>query len=74
MISSSFADEAIGKLYAELGPLTFGRRIHSISVDPLVRSLIERAIVQRLRSKPVRSCHPNLATSSSIRGPQYQDR
>ena len=48
LVSSSFADEAIGKLYAELGPLSFGRRVHSINLEPLVRSLIERAIVQRL--------------------------
>jgi anti-sigma regulatory factor (Ser/Thr protein kinase) len=48
LVSSSFADEAIGKLYADLGPLTFGRRVHSINLEPLVRSLIERAIVQRL--------------------------
>lgn len=48
LVSSSFADEAIGKLYAELGPLTFGRRVHSVNLEPLVRSLIERAIIQRL--------------------------
>jgi hypothetical protein len=48
LVSSSYADEAIGKLYAELGPLTFGRRVHSVNLEPLVRSLIERAIIQRL--------------------------
>jgi hypothetical protein len=48
LISSSFADEAIGKLFAELGPLTFGSRVHNTNLEPLVGSLIERAIVQRM--------------------------
>jgi hypothetical protein len=48
LVSSSFADEAIGKLYADLGPLAFGSRIHNINMEPLVRSLVERAMVQRM--------------------------
>jgi len=32
LISSSFADEAIGKLFIELGPLEFGVRVRNISV------------------------------------------
>lgn len=51
LVSSSFADEAIGKLYAELGPLTFGSRVHNVNMEPLVRSLVERAIVQRMTQR-----------------------
>jgi hypothetical protein len=48
LVSSSFADEAIGKLYAELGPLTFGARVRCTNMEPLVKSLVETAIVQRM--------------------------
>ncbi|MFN2468550.1 MAG: STAS-like domain-containing protein [Gaiellaceae bacterium] len=48
LVSSSFADEAIGKLFLELGPLAFGSRLHNVNMEPLVRSLIERAILQRM--------------------------
>jgi len=47
VISSSFADEAIGKLFVELGPLSFSSRVRNIGVEPLVRGLIEKAILQR---------------------------
>jgi anti-sigma regulatory factor (Ser/Thr protein kinase) len=48
LISSSFADEAIGKLFVELGPLAFGERIANVNAEPLVRSLIDRAVMQRV--------------------------
>ena len=47
VISSSFADEAIGKLFVELGPLNFSARVRNIGIEPLVRGLIEKAILQR---------------------------
>lgn len=47
VISSSFADEAIGKLFVELGPLNFSARVRNIKIEPLVRGLIEKAILQR---------------------------
>jgi hypothetical protein len=47
-VSSSFADETIGKLYADLGPLAFGSRIHNINMERLIWSLVERAMVQRM--------------------------
>ena len=47
IISSSFADEAIGKLFVELGPINFSTRVKNIGLDPLVRGLIEKAILQR---------------------------
>lgn len=48
LVSSSYADEVFGKLFVELGPLTFMQRISLINVDPLVQNLIDRAIMQRM--------------------------
>jgi hypothetical protein len=47
LISSSFADEAVGRLFLEMGPTLFMTRVQHIHMDPLVRSLIDRAIIQR---------------------------
>lgn len=55
LVSSSFADEAIGKLHADLGPLTFGNRIQNVNMEPLVRSLVERAMVQRMAQSASRA-------------------
>lgn len=51
IISSSFADEVFGKLFAELGPVNFMRTIEFKGVNSTVQSLIDRAIVQRNRGK-----------------------
>jgi anti-sigma regulatory factor (Ser/Thr protein kinase) len=48
VISSSFADEALGKLFIELGPMEFSTRLRNVGAEPLVRSLIDRAIMQRV--------------------------
>ena len=48
VISSSFADEAIGKLFVALGPMTFGSRVGNAGTEPVVRSLIDRAVMQRV--------------------------
>ena len=48
LVSSSFADEALGKLFVELGPVAFGSRIVLVGAEPLVASLIDRAIMQRI--------------------------
>jgi anti-sigma regulatory factor (Ser/Thr protein kinase) len=48
LVSSSFADEVFGKLFLELGPVSFMGKIHLVNVDPLVRGLIDRAIFQRI--------------------------
>ena len=50
LISSSFADEVFGKLFSELGPLTFGQLCRFKSVDATVRGLMDRAITQRMRA------------------------
>lgn len=49
VISSSFADEVFGKLFAELGPMRFMQSIRLIGVSPTVQALIDRAITQRMQ-------------------------
>jgi hypothetical protein len=53
LIASSFADEFLGKLFIELGPLAFMSRVKLINLSPLVASLINKAISQRAQ-------HPHL--------------
>ena len=48
LVSSSFADELIGKLFASLGPLAFSARVRNIGMEAVVRGLVEKAIVQRV--------------------------
>ena len=47
LISSSFADELIGKLFVRLGPTDFMGAIVIQGASPINRSLIDRAILQR---------------------------
>ena len=49
IVSSSFADEAIGRLFRELGPIDFSQRIAHRGMEPTVRQLVDRAIIQRMR-------------------------
>lgn len=49
VISSSFADEVLGRLFVDLGPMTFANRIEIRNANPNIRGLIDRAIVQRTR-------------------------
>ncbi len=48
LVSSSFADELVGKLFASLGPLAFSARVRNISMEPTVRGLVDKAIMQRV--------------------------
>jgi anti-sigma regulatory factor (Ser/Thr protein kinase) len=48
LVTSSFADEAVGKLVAELGPTVFASRITHAGTEPAVRALFDRAVIQRL--------------------------
>jgi len=48
LVSSSFADELIGKLFAEFGPLEFMARFKLVNISPTVQQLIDRAISQRM--------------------------
>ena len=47
LVSSSYADELVGKLFVELGPLAFSARVRNLNMDSLVRGLVEKAIMQR---------------------------
>ncbi|TGP44901.1 DUF4325 domain-containing protein [bacterium M00.F.Ca.ET.228.01.1.1] len=49
VVSSSFADEVLGKLFAELGPMRFMQSVRLINVSPTVQALVDRAIVQRMQ-------------------------
>jgi len=48
LVSSSFADEVFGKLFLELGPLEFSTRLELRNIDPIVKLLVEKAIIQRM--------------------------
>jgi anti-sigma regulatory factor (Ser/Thr protein kinase) len=47
LVSSSFADELIGKLFVGLGPITFMQRVEIRNTNQLVTRLIDRAVMQR---------------------------
>lgn len=51
VVSSSFADEVIGKLFAELGAVGFNRHLRLVHMTPTVETLINRAITKRV-TKP----------------------
>jgi hypothetical protein len=48
LVSSSFADEVLGKLFVALGPMTFAQRFEFRNVATTVQQLIDKAITQRL--------------------------
>ena len=50
VISSSFADEVFGKLFAEMGPLAFMQKFEFINTSDTVKSLIDRSILLRSRA------------------------
>ena len=50
IISSSFADEVFGKLFAELGPLQFMKGFEFQRVDSTIQGLIDRSIEQRAKT------------------------
>ena len=49
VMSSSFADEAFGKLFLQLGPIQFMQKIKLINMADTVEGLINKAIAQRMR-------------------------
>jgi hypothetical protein len=48
LVSSSFADEVFGKLFMELGPITFMQAFQFKNVEPTVKKLVDKAIAQRM--------------------------
>lgn len=52
VISSSFADEVLGRLFVQMGPRAFMSRIRIQNANPTIEGLIDRAILQRTRAEP----------------------
>ncbi len=50
LVSSSFADEVFGKLFMEIGPVSFMQKFEFRAIGPTVRKLIDKAISQRTAS------------------------
>ncbi|MBY9073966.1 STAS-like domain-containing protein [Nocardioides sp. WL0053] len=48
VVSSSFADEVIGKLFADMGFNAFTHRVKLRHMNPTVSTLVDRAIARRL--------------------------
>lgn len=51
VVSSSFADEFVGKLFFEIGPTRFMARVRNINMNATVGQLIDRAILQRTQQE-----------------------
>ena len=49
LVSSSYADEVFGKLFKEIGPMEFMKRIEFTNIVDTSKSLIDKAISQRMR-------------------------
>jgi anti-anti-sigma regulatory factor/anti-sigma regulatory factor (Ser/Thr protein kinase) len=49
VISSSFADECFGRLIASMGPSEFFSRINFVNADSVIRTIIDRSVLQRLK-------------------------
>lgn len=54
IVSSSFADEVFGKLFLSLGPLLFNQALEFRQISDTVRSLIDKAILQRATAREKR--------------------
>lgn len=48
VISSSFADEVIGKLFLSMGAMAFSAKVRNINMEPLIQGLLDKAVLQRL--------------------------
>lgn len=55
MLTNSFADEAVGKLAANLGKDDFQQQIRLLNVSPNVSPILRRAIAKRLRGRKLAS-------------------
>lgn len=50
LLSSSFADEAFGKLFLRIGPVKFMQRVRLVNMMKTTEALINKAIAQRMQS------------------------
>lgn len=48
VISSSFADELMGKLFLEMGAMTFSSFVKNRNMESLITNLLDKAVAQRL--------------------------
>jgi hypothetical protein len=48
VVASSYADEFIGKLFVDLGPISFMARVRLVSMNEVVQGLLNKAIMQRM--------------------------
>lgn len=48
LISSSFADEFMGKLFLEMGAMFFISRIRNVNMESLIAKILDKAVAQRL--------------------------
>ncbi|HVX52005.1 MAG TPA: STAS-like domain-containing protein [Chitinophagaceae bacterium] len=48
VISSSFADELIGKLFLSMGAMAFSSKVRNINMEMLIHGLLDKAVSQRL--------------------------
>jgi len=48
VISSSFADETIGKLFIKLGAMAFSAKVRNVNMERLIQNLLDKAVAQRL--------------------------
>lgn len=49
IISSSWSDEFLGKLFILLGPITFGQLIRPINLNEVLIPIMEHSIIQRIK-------------------------
>ena len=50
VVSSSFADELLGKLIAKMGLATFNQRCQLIGMNSTIRAIVDRSIQQRIQA------------------------
>ena len=48
VILGSFADEFMGKLFLEIGAMSFAAKIRNKGMEGLIKNLLDKAISQRL--------------------------
>ncbi|MDO7867246.1 STAS-like domain-containing protein [Nocardioides jiangxiensis] len=49
VVSSSFADEVIGKMFVDMGMSTFASKVKLVNMNPTVASLVDRAVARRMQ-------------------------
>lgn len=74
VVSASFADEVIGKLAEELGPLRFFQRFQLRNMTPLVEGLLDRAIKLRLSTEPPAPIARQTLDLAPVDGPRHRVR